>query len=75
MLKNLFESTKEKFLNALETESDKDENIYSSGNMLSLGQEFLAQIDPSYIKDIQTNKQWYQEFSNEILFNVGYPAR
>lgn len=43
--------------------------------MLTYGQEFLSFIDPSYIKDIKENFDWYLENYNEILLNVGYPSR
>ena len=37
--------------------------------------EDYAVVDLNFIDDLKLNQEWYDENINEILFNVGYPAR
>lgn len=52
--------------------------------MSTFGLEFLAWVDPAFVKDLDTNLEWYLEHFresphlaqyNEILLNCSYPSR
>lgn len=37
--------------------------------------EFLAFVDPYFVKDINDNLAWYLSNQHEILMNVNYPSK
>jgi len=80
-LKNLFESVKGKFTQALEVDTKgsdktwKDMTLYKGEEFYKYSQEFLAYVDPAFIQDMRDNKEWYDENANEFLLNINYPCK
>ena len=86
-LSSQFSRFKEAYERALSTDLSSwrpDPNVYSGENLWEFGVEFLSYLDPVFLQDIESNREWYlQSFResqqsadcNEILLNVGYPSR
>ena len=76
VLHQLFSSVRRRFDEALVKDyNDIDRYPYSCNELFDYSDEFLAQLDHRQVQDIFENMQWYQENSNEILLNIGYPSR
>ena len=87
IISSQFSRFKEAYERALSTDLSSwrpDPNVYSGENLWEFGVEFLSYLDPVFLQDIESNREWYlQSFResqqsadcNEILLNVGYPSR
>jgi hypothetical protein len=48
---------------------------YQANQIHKYDDEFLAFVDPYFVKDINDNLSWYMLSQHEILMNVFYPSR
>ena len=53
----------------------KDCNIYIAEQMSNYGVEFTSYLEPNFIQDMQSNKAWYKENTNQFLLNINYPSK
>ncbi len=78
MVRQEFSKLQNAYTKALTVEDPKemvDTIVYTPEQMEKYGLDFLSHIDPMYVKDIQSNLDWYLENYNDILLNVSYPSK
>ena len=78
-LQSLFDRVKGKYTDALAVPADsdvyRDTKVYVPQLMAQYDDNFLAYIEPAFVQDLATNKEWYGENLSKFLLNINYPSK
>ena len=53
----------------------RDTKVYVPQLMAQYDDNFLAYIEPAFVQDLATNKEWYGENLSKFLLNINYPSK
>jgi hypothetical protein len=49
--------------------------LYKPEEVYKYGKEFMSYVDPGFVQDMATNKEWYSENMNQYLLNINYATK
>jgi hypothetical protein len=78
-LRAVYHKVKGKFERCIKMRRDhpdfKDKKLYKPERIRDYGPEFLSYVDPGFVQDMETHREWYEENINHFLMNINYPCK